>query len=174
MAEGASYKVWFYIRSNRVADVKKLAERVRNCAAGAALGTGCTYKMEYNEENFKDTCTNRALNDLAVENIQNFVGEPILRLGNIYVPGSSDLGDVSYEAPAIQVVFKVGENANPMGGAHTPEMVAAAGSEYGMDNGLNFVKGLVMTAVDLMTKPEKLVAIKEEFSHVNDEPQTVL
>ena len=63
--------------------------------------------------------------------------------------------------------------ANPMGGAHTPEMVAAAGSEYGMDNGLNFVKGLVMTAVDLMTQPEKLAAIKEEFSHVNDEPQTV-
>ena len=163
----------FYIRANRVADVKKLAERVRNCAAGAALGTGCTYKMEYNEENFKDTCTNRALNDLAVENIQNFVSEPILRLGNIYVPGSSDLGDVSYEAPAIQVVFKVGENANPMGGAHTPEMVVAAGSEYGMDNGLNFVKGLVMTAVDLMTQPEKLAAIKEEFSHVGDEPQTV-
>ena len=55
----------FYIRANRVADVKKLAERVRNCAAGAALGTGCTYKMEYNEENFKDTVRNHVLNDLA-------------------------------------------------------------------------------------------------------------
>ena len=30
-----------------------------------------------------------------------------------------------------------------------------------------------MTAVDLMTQPEKLAAIKEEFSHVGDEPQTV-
>ena len=160
----------FYVRANRVADVKKLAERVRNCAAGAAMGTGCTYKMEYNEENFKDTCTNRALNNLAVANIEQFVSEPLMRLGNLYAPGSSDLGDVSYEAPAIQVVFKVGENANPMGGAHTPEMVEAAGSEYGIENGLNFVKGLVMTAVDLMTKPEVLAAVKEEFSHVNDEP----
>ena len=160
----------FYIRANRVGDVKKLAERVRNCAAGAALGTGCTYKMEYNEENFKDTCTNKALNNLAVDNIQPFLSEPIYRLGDIHAPGSSDLGDVSYEAPAIQVIFKIGEYPNPMGGGHTPEMAAAAGSEYGINNGLNFVKGLVMTAIELMTKPEALAAVKEEFSHVNDEP----
>lgn len=160
----------FYIRANRVADVKKLAERVRNCAAGAALGTGCTYKMEYNEENFKDTCTNKALNNLAVDNIQPFLSEPIYRLGDIHAPGSSDLGDVSYEAPAIQVIFKIGEYPNPMGGGHTPEMAAAAGSEYGINNGLNFVKGLVMTAIELMTKPEAPAAVKEEFSHVNDEP----
>ena len=160
----------FYIRANRVADVKKLAERVRNCAAGAALGTGCTYKMEYNEENFKDTCTNKALNNLAVDNIQPFLSEPIYRLGDIHAPGSSDLGDVSYEAPAIQVIFKIGEYPNPMGGGHTPEMAAAAGSEYGINNGLNFVKGLVMSAIELMTKPETLAAVKEEFSHVNDEP----
>ena len=160
----------FYIRANRVADVKKLAERVRNCAAGAALGTGCTYKMEYNEENFKDTCTNKALNNLAVDNIQPFLSEPIYRLGDIHAPGSSDLGDVSYEAPAIQVIFKICEYPNPMGGGHTPEMAAAAGSEYGINNGLNFVKGLVMTAIELMTKPEALAAVKEEFSHVNDEP----
>lgn len=160
----------FYIRANRVADVKKLAERVRNCAAGAALGTGCTYKMEYNEENFKDTCTNKALNNLAVDNIQPFLSEPIYRLGDIHAPGSSDLGDVSYETPAIQVIFKIGEYPNPMGGGHTPEMAAAAGSEYGINNGLNFVKGLVMTAIELMTKPEALAAVKEEFSHVNDEP----
>ena len=160
----------FYIRANRVGDVKKLAERVRNCAAGAALGTGCTYKIEYNEENFKDTCTNKALNNLAVDNIQPFLSEPIYRLGDIHAPGSSDLGDVSYEAPAIQVIFKIGEYPNPMGGGHTPEMAAAAGSEYGINNGLNFVKGLVMTAIELMTKPEALAAVKEEFSHVNDEP----
>lgn len=160
----------FYIRANRVADVKKLAERVRNCAAGAALGTGCTYKMEYNEENFKDTCANKALNNLAVDNIQPFLSEPIYRLGDIHAPGSSDLGDVSYEAPAIQVIFKIGEYPNPMGGGHTPEMAASAGSEYGINNGLNFVKGLVMTAIELMTKPEALAAVKEEFSHVNDEP----
>lgn len=160
----------FYIRANRVGDVKKLAERVRNCAAGAALGTGCTYKMEYNEENFKDTCTNKALNNLAVDNIQPFLSEPIYRLGDIHAPGSSDLGDVSYEAPAIQVIFKIGEYPNPMGGGHTLEMAAAAGSEYGINNGLNFVKGLVMTAIELMTKPETLAAVKEEFSHVNDEP----
>lgn len=160
----------FYIRANRVGDVKKLAERVRNCAAGAALGTGCTYKMEYNEENFKDTCTNKALNNLAVDNIQPFLSEPIYRLGDIHAPGSSDLGDVSYEAPAIQVIFKIGEYPNPMGGGHTPEMAAAAGSEYGINNGLNFVKGLVMTAIELMRKPEALAAVKEEFSHVNDEP----
>lgn len=174
MAERASYKVWFYIRLNRVADVKKLAERVRNCAAGAALATGRTYKMEFEEDNFKDTVRNRVLNDLTAEHIDAFTDEPLMRLGNIYVPGTSDMGDVSYEAPTIQVVFKIGDYPNPMDGAHTPKMGAAAASEYGINNGLNFVKGLVLTAVDLMTQPEKLAAIKEEFSHVNDEPQMTI
>ena len=40
-----------------------------------------------------------------------------------------------------------------------------------MNNGLNFVKGLVMTAIELMKKPELVAAIKEEFIHVGDEPQ---
>ena len=159
----------FYVRANRVGDVKKLAERVRNCAAGAALATGCTYNMEFSEENFKDTVRNHVLNDLAADNIEMFTAVPLVRLGNEYMPGSSDMGDVSYEAPAIQMQFKVGDYPNPMGGAHTPEMVVASASDYGIDNGLNFVKGLVMTAIDLMTKPEVLTKIKEEFSHVNDD-----
>ena len=161
----------FYIRANRVADVKQLAERVRNCAAGAALATGCTYRMEYNEENFKDTVRNHVLNDLAADYLDSFTDTPLIRLGDTYIPGSSDIGDVSYEAPAVQMQFKIGDYPNPMGGAHTPEMTAAAGSEYGMNNGLNFVKGLVMTAIELMKKPELVAAIKEEFSHVGDEPQ---
>lgn len=163
----------FYIRANRVSDVKKLAERVRNCASGAAIATGCTYKMEFTEENFKDTVRNHVLNDLAADNIELFTDMPLKRLGDVYTPGSSDMGDVSYEAPAIQMQFKVGDYPNPMGGAHTPEMVAASASDYGIDNGLNFVKGFVMTAIDLMTKPEKLAAIKEEFSHVSDEAEAV-
>lgn len=158
----------FYVRANRVADVKELAERVRKCAEGAAVGTGCTYNMEFAEENFKDTVKNRVLNDLAADYIDTFTDIPLIRMGDTYIPGSSDLGDVSYEAPAIQMVFKVGDYPDPMGGAHTPELVEASASEYGMNNGLNFVKGLVMTAIDIMTKPEVLKAMKEEFSHIND------
>jgi hypothetical protein len=33
---------------------------------------------------------------------------------------------------------------------------------------MDFVKGFVITAIDLMTEPEHLQKIKEEFSHVND------
>lgn len=153
----------FYVRAPRIAEVEALAQRVRSCAQGAALGTGCSWKMELKSVPLKDTRSNRALNELAVGHVEQFAAEKLYRTHGVMLPGSSDVGDVSYRAPVIQLGFKIGEYPNPAGGSHTPEFVAAAGSEYGMDSGLAFVKGLVMTAVELMTDPAKLAEIRDEF-----------
>lgn len=55
----------FYVRAKRFADALALKERVVACAEGAALGTGCTCKVSKTEEDFKDTCSNMCLSDLA-------------------------------------------------------------------------------------------------------------
>ena len=52
------------------------------------------------------------------------------------------------------------EYPDPLGGLHTPEMVAAPASEYVMENALNFVKGLSLTAAELMAHSEHLLRIQ--------------
>ena len=51
-------------------------------------------------------------------------------------------------------------------GAHTKEFVEKACSEEAINNGLEFVKAFTMTAIELMTDPSHLKAIKEEFAKV--------
>ena len=47
---------------------------------------------------------------------------------------------------------------------HTREFAAQACHPAALDNGLDFVKGFAMTAYKLMTEPEHLEKIKEEFN----------
>lgn len=163
----------FNIRSNKVADVKPLTERVKQCAEAAALGTGCTVKISKYDEDFMDTCTNVYLSDLACDMMEE-LGHSMFKMGNMTMAGSSDVGDVSYHCPAIQLSFGMGipegfvPTGNPMAdipyAPHTKEFAAQACQPDALKNGLDFVKGFAMTAYKLMTEPEHLEKIKEEFN----------
>ena len=153
----------FYVRANTAAYVEELLEKVTACAEGAAKGTGCTYKISRAEEDFKDTDSNMALSNLACDQYEK-LGHQIQRMGNSVMPGSSDLGDVSYQCPAIQLMCGMGpmEDGSHYG-AHTVEFERRACSQEALDNGLEFVKAFTMTAVELLTDPSHLEAIKKEF-----------
>ncbi len=153
----------FYVRANKAAYVEELLEKVIACAEGAAKGTGCTYKVSKAEEDFKDTDSNMVLSDLVCNQYEK-LGHQIFRAGSAVMPGSSDLGDVSYECPAVQLMCGMGplEDGGHYG-AHTVEFAQKACSPEALDNGLEFVKAFAMTAVELLTDPSRLAAIKKEF-----------
>jgi amidohydrolase len=156
----------FYIRSSKTAQLEKLMERVEECAKGAALGTGTTVKITPDEVDFKDTCSNMYLNELACRQME-LLGVPMRRLGDTPHMGSSDLGDVSYECPSIQLNSWMGP---PLRGknyyGHTVEFEEMACTQTAFDNAMNFIKGFVMTAIELMTDPSHLAAIWEEFARM--------
>ena len=156
---------YFYIRSDRVADVKVLTDKFAKCAEGAALGTGCTVKITPIEEDFMDTHSNQVLNNLACDCVEMFTKEPIVRMNGERIAGSSDLGDVSYKCPAIQLVFKIGEGETVMG-QHTPKFAECSGSQEGIDNGLDFIKGFALAGIEILANPEVLAKIKEEHSQM--------
>ncbi|MGN0735637.1 MAG: M20 family metallopeptidase [Anaerovoracaceae bacterium] len=161
------------VRCNRVADIKELTERLRHCVEAAALGTGCTWKMEPQGDVFKDMHSNHVLNNLVADHYEEFATAPILRTNCAVLPGSTDMGNVSYEAPSIQPFFKIGDCFSLFSGGHTPEMVEAAGSDYGVNGGLNFIKGMTLAAIDIMSDPHILADIREEFSHINDQEASI-
>lgn len=157
-------KAKFYIRANTQAYVDELEARVADCARGAALGAGVEVKISPDEIDFKDTNSNMYLNELACQQIEKF-GQVLPRRGKEVLMGSSDMGDVSHVCPAIQLGCGMGPL--PDGShyeAHTTEFAQMTCSDQAMENCLDFIKGFALTGVELLTKPEHLQAIKEEFA----------
>lgn len=152
----------FYIRANKMSDVEKLIERFTNCAAGAAQGTGCTFKVTASEEDFMDTRSNMTLCNLAVSKVEEFSPYPFMRMNGATIPGSSDLGDVSYRCPAVQLCFKIGDADNPME-QHTEHVVECAASDKAFENTFNFMKGFAMTGIEILSNPQVVAEMKKEF-----------
>lgn len=156
----------FYIRANKMSYVEELLRKVTACAEGAAAGTGASLKVSETEADFMDTNSNMYLSELACRQYEK-LGHQITRYGTQILSGSSDLGNVSYECPAIQLMCGMGPLPDGSHyGPHTPEFAQKACSREAMENGLEFVKAFAMTAVELMTDPSHLRAIKEEFSDI--------
>ena len=156
----------FYIRAEKVAYVEELLKKITACAEAAALGTGTTVKISKAEEDFKDTCSNLYLANLACSQMEK-LGVAIPNPGRTVISGSSDLGDVSYQCPAIQLCCGMGlDEGEAKYGPHTIEFVRHACSEQALDNAMNFVKGFAMTAAELLTNPDHLAAIRREFEKI--------
>lgn len=156
----------FYIRAEKVAYVEELLKKITACAEAAALGTGTTVKISKAEEDFKDTCSNLYLANLACRQMEK-LGVSIPNPGRTVISGSSDLGDVSYQCPAIQLCCGMGlDEGEGKYGPHTIEFTRHAGSEQALDNAMHFVKGFAMTAAELLTNPDHLAAIRKEFEAI--------
>lgn len=156
----------FYVRAPKWAALKELEEKVENCAKGAALATGTTYKMNFEEVDFMDTNSNMYLNRLACDTMEE-LGVPMVWAGEDTQMGSSDLGNVSYRCPSIQITNNLG--TFPDGRkyvAHTKEYVELSCSDWAIEHAYKFIEGFVLTACKLMTEPEHLKAIKEEFANM--------
>lgn len=150
----------FNIRAKRIAYLDQLEEKVMNCAKAAALGTGCTLEIEKTGEDYKDTLSNLTLAELNTKQMEK-LGIDVTRLHGAQEPVSSDFGNVSYCCPAVQNAFNIcGEKSYP---THTIEFAEAAASPQGIDMALTYIKGHVLTAIELMKNPDTLKAIKEEF-----------
>ena len=156
----------YNIRSNRMADAKVLAEKVRKCAEAAAMGTGTTVKISPVDEDFMDMCSNLTLSNLACDQLEA-LGRTVTRYNGATMAGSSDMGDVTYCCPAIQLGMSMGkaDDGQPYS-PHTEKFAKQAGSDSALESGLIFAKAFAMTAEKLMTEPEHMEAIRKEFDEM--------
>ncbi|MBR2559698.1 MAG: amidohydrolase [Firmicutes bacterium] len=156
----------FYIRAPKWAELEDLERRVEFCAQGAALATDTAYKSNPEEVDFMDTNSNMHLNRLACD-VMEELGVPMKWMGAETSMGSSDLGDVSYRCPSIQLVSSLGrypDGRNYV--AHTSEFCELAATDWAINHSFEYIKGFVLTAIKLMTEPEHLAEIKREFANM--------
>lgn len=80
--------------------------------------------------------------------------------GTCFVPGSTDVGDVSWQTPAAQIEVTAWPSGAP---AHSWQTVSCGKSSFAHKALLRAGEVLAAAAIDLIEKPELLAAARKEF-----------
>ena len=181
-------EVFIYARHNDMRVLDGIWERIIAASKGAAMGTGTTVDQEtigavYNvlpneylarlqERNLKRvggytyTPEERAF----AERIRQSMTGELLPLGSEATvipwtavsvdPASTDVGDVSWSVPTVQLSAATWVPGTP---AHSWQAVAAGGTSIGAKGMMVAAKTMTLTAMDLFTDPSHIVKARAEF-----------
>jgi amidohydrolase len=147
----------FQVRAVDDASLDELREKVLNCFKGAALATGT--RLEYR---WGLRCSymrhNPTLIQLWSDNMQA-LGRKVAGFDDSG-SGSIDMGNVSVLVPSIHPFIAISSTPLP---PHSHEFATASASDAGMKALIDGAKALAMTAADVISRPQTLSRIKEEF-----------
>ncbi len=152
-------KIRLYVRAPSLAELEPAAERVRDCARGAAMATGCQVSFREFAHTYVNLVANGPLDEA--------FGRNMAALGRLPVPpgeagrgtGSTDMGNVSHVIPAIHPYVGISERGGGPA-SHSREFAGATVSPRGEEALVAATKALAMTCLDLMLSPETLRAVR--------------
>ena len=182
-------KLWCWVRDSKRTGVEELLGRVRKAVEGAALAADVEgkmtiqtgdYEMLVNMEGSKLLQTNLEwLGPIRytepeqefAQQIQRSTGVPEKGLDGSIKPltpppadpegGSTDVGDISWIVPTINLVVTTAPAKTPW---HAWPVVASGGMSIGHKGLIYAAKAMAATMVDLYRNPRHCDAIKHEFS----------
>lgn len=141
----------FFVRSPHRKGLELLRKRVQACFEAGALATGAELEFKWSEIDYLDLRSNAPLEEAFRANAE--------RLGREFIPedlippmmaGSTDMGNVSHEFPAIHPMLA----AAPINvSIHNREFADYARGEMGDLAALDGAKSLAMTALDYLHDP---------------------
>lgn len=180
-------EVYYYARHNGMRVLDGIWERINNAAKGAALGTDTTVELDTTGAVW-NVLPNSYLVSLMQKNLQLVGGyeytpverqfaealrktldgdlPPIDSANTVFMPepgvggASTDLGDVSWRIPTVQVTAATWVPGTP---AHSWQAVAAGGTSIGVKGMVVAAKSMTLTAIDLFADPAHIVRAREEF-----------
>lgn len=148
----------FSVRALDTATMENAYQKVVNAAKAGALATGATL-------NFTPPRT-ALLAPLTVPDYQNLVGQKMTALGLQIEPpamnrtyGSSDLGNVGYAYPTMNVSFPIGTPA----AIHSDKFAASTNGDEAWAATVNAAKVVSLTAWELLNDPARVESIKQTF-----------
>lgn len=161
----------WYVRSDTLDTLRPLKKRVEDCFRGAALATGCTVDIEWEDHAYADVRDSMAILTAYVENGKSIGREFLQPSPDNMVVGSTDMGNVSYIAPSIHPIIKVAPAGVPI---HTAKFADYAGGPEGDLAILDGAKTLAMTAIDIWSSGDLRRAIMDEFAVLGPVPDDAL
>jgi len=150
----------FLVRATDNAYLDELKQKVINCFEGAALATGARLDYRWSEIIYAPMKNNLVLAQLFAQNLES-LGRRVEPFEPHFGFGSTDMGNVSQVIPAIHPSVAI---VPPDVLLHSTDFAVAAASESGHKGLLDAAKALVMTVVDLLSEPQALSRVKDEFS----------
>jgi len=149
---------YFYVRAASESYCAELVQKLRQCAEGAVLATGATLSFEVVASN-KPMKPNRALGEACARNLKK-LGIPLTPPPPEAGMGSTDMGDLSQVAPAIELEIQICGPDIPF---HSRGFAKVAGSAHAQEVMLTAAKALAMTAIDVFTDRELVDRMRQEF-----------
>jgi amidohydrolase len=150
----------FSIRAKTRKYLNEVVDKVKNCARGAAIQTGCKLKISFFEKSVDDYLGNQLLIDEYVKNLA-VTGTSIDPLPKIF--GSSDIGNLSYIKPTLCPVVKIASKGVEL---HTVEMAHATFSKVGYQGLITGTKAMAMTGLKVLTDNNYYNKVRASFKKV--------
>ena len=181
-------RLWVRVRDSKREGMKPVYERVREMAEGAAIMANVDYKISL-ISGIYEVLVNRRGGELMQNNlellgpitytaeeeafgkaIQEATGKPQLGMDSSIRPleatlenpggGSTDVGDVSWNVPNINLSVTVAPKDTPW---HSWAVVACGGMSIGHKGMVHAAKAMGMTMADLFQNQKAVAEIKQEF-----------
>lgn len=181
-------RLWMRVRDSNREGMKPVYERVREMAEGAAIMANVDYKISL-ISGIYEVLVNRRGGELMQNNlellgpitytaeeeafgkaIQEATGKPQLGMDSSIRPlevtlensggGSTDVGDVSWNVPNINLSVTVAPKGTPW---HSWAVVACGGMSIGHKGMVHAAKAMGMTMADLFQNQKAVAEIKQEF-----------
>jgi len=149
----------FSVRAAQQSYAQEVLQRVVQCAEAGGMATGAQLKYTI-KPGYAEIIPNPTLSRLFTENwraigVEVHDPRPNERMG------STDMGNVSQALPALHPYIAIAPDGT---GGHTLEFLAAAISPAGHEALLNAAKAMAMTTIDLLSSPELLQQVKQDFA----------
>ncbi|WP_206457920.1 M20 family metallopeptidase [Anaerovorax sp. IOR16] len=155
----------FFVRAKRRSVLNSITEKVKNCVKGAAIMTGCQYKIVIPEPSLDDLISVPILNKIAEENLLNNGIDKVHREEYI-LPGSTDIGNVSYVCPTLYM--EIGMDDDVRFCVHDRQALEYADSYLAHKKMHQVVNVLVGVSFDLYEKPELVQQAKLELEKIKN------
>lgn len=180
-------EVYYYARHNDMRILDGIWDRITNAARGAALGTDTKMEIDitgsvwnvlpnttlaavmnarlHQVGGFEYTPAERAFADTLRKTLDGTL-PPVDQSNQILEPqggigtASTDMGDVSWRVPTVQMIAATWVPGTP---AHSWQAVAAGGMSIGAKGMLIAAKTMALTTIDLLTEPAHVEKARVEF-----------
>lgn len=147
----------FYVRAQENSYRDELVEKLRRCAEGAALATGAKLTFTKVGHEYKAMRPNQTMAQVFARYLQELGCPPEEPKGGM---GSTDMGDVSWEVPAIHPYIRIGPGEIP---GHSREFAEAVKTEAAKRAMIAAAKAVAATCLALWTEPGLFQRVEEEF-----------
>ncbi len=154
----------WYVRSTTTESLACLKERFNACLAAGATAAGCEMQTVWHDPPYHHMLSNDVLLELYTKNSEANGRVVHPQDESRVVVGSTDMGNVSQQVPAIHPMIKLAPQGTVI---HTPEFAVAARSEAADQAVLDGALNMAMTIVDCWAQPEILATIHDSFTARN-------